>query len=267
MLPASILAKAIQLCAAGLAGAGTPSPASLAVSVRSGAVLARQPGNAADAEATVRDLIALSADFSAGPLKIAGHDFARYGITPATVFDACALTHIEDDQAPIGSVGAPLVSNVAAIVRRAFGARVTDTIRPMNANYGARYSWHKFGQAVDFVPAGGVDAIDRDQIRALMAQSGIRIIELLGPGDRGHSNHWHVAFARPGQVIHRTRPIEGDEDWLITVAQGDAPSSPTPVGVEATTAPASTLAIAAKAPPQWDVFATEEWRAAHGGGS
>ncbi|MBB3588382.1 hypothetical protein [Sphingomonas sp. BK481] len=164
-------------------------------------------------------------------------------------------------------MGAPLVSNVAAIVRRAFGARVTDTIRPMNANYGARYSWHKFGQAVDFVPAGGVDAIDRDQIRALMAQSGIRVIELLGPGDRGHSNHWHVAFARPGQVIDRTRPIEGDEDWLITASQGDAPSSPTPVGVEAPTAPASTLAIAAKAPPQWDVFATEEWRAAHGGGS
>ena len=215
----------------------------------------------------MRDLIALGADFSAGPLKIAGHDFARYGITPATVFDACALAHIEDDQSPIGSVGAPSVSNVAALVRRAFGARVTDTIRPMNANYGARYSWHKFGQAVDFVPAGGVDAIDRDQIRALMAQSGIRIIELLGPGDRGHANHWHVAFARPGQVIDRTRPIEGDEDWLITVAQGDAPSSATPVGVEAPTAPVSTLAFAAKAPPQWDVFATEEWRAAHGGGS
>lgn len=215
----------------------------------------------------MRDLIALGADFSAGPLKIAGHDFASYGITPATVFDACALAHIEDDQSPIGSVGALSVSNVAALVRRAFGARVTDMIRPMNANYGARYSWHKFGQAVDFVPAGGVDAIDRDQIRALMAQSGIRIIELLGPGDRGHSNHWHIAFARPGQVIDRTRPIEGDEDWLITVAQGDTPSSPTPVGVEASPAPASTLAFAAKAPPQWDVFANQEWRAAHGGGS
>lgn len=215
----------------------------------------------------MRDLIALGADFSAGPLMIAGHDFASYGITPATVFDACALAHIEDDHSPIDSVGAPSVSNVVALVRRAFGARITDTIRPRNANYGARYSWHKYGQAIDFVPAGGVDAINRDQIRALMGQSGIRIIELLGPGDRGHANHWHVAFARPGQVIDRTRPIEGDEDWLITVAQGDAPSSATPVGVEATTAPASTLAFAAKAPPQWDVFATEEWRAAHGGGS
>ena len=215
----------------------------------------------------MRDLIALGADFSAGPLKIAGRDFASYGITASTVFDACALAHIEDDQSPVGSHAAPSVSNVAALVRRAFGARVTDTIRPMNASYGARYSWHKYGQAIDFVPAGGVDAIDREQVRALMGQSGMRIIELLGPGDRGHANHWHVAFARPGQVIDRTRPIEGDEDWLITVAKGDAPSLPAPVGVKASTAPASTLAYAAKAPPQWDVFANQDWRAAHGGGS
>lgn len=242
----------------------------MAVSVRSGAVLARQPGNEADAEATVRDLITLGADFEAGPLGIRGRDFATYGITPATVFDACPHSHIDDDQSSIGSVGARSASNVAALVRHAFGSRITDTIRPMNASYGARYSWHKFGQAVDFVPAGGVHAIDREQIRALMAQSGIRIIELLGPGDRGHANHWHVAFARPGQVIDRTRPIEGDEDWIITVAQGDAPSPPTPAGVEAApapTAPASALALAANAPAQWDVFATEEWRAVHGGGS
>ncbi len=235
--------------------------------MRSGAVLARQPGNAADAEATLRDLMALGADFEAGPLAIRGRDFATDGITPATVFDACALSHIDDDRSSFGSVSAPSVSNVAALVRRAFGSRITDTIRPMNASYGARYSWHKFGQAVDFVPAGGVHAIDREQIRAVMAHSGIRIIELLGPGDRGHANHWHVAFARPGQIIDRSRPIEGDEDWLITVAQSDGPSSPTPVRAEASTAPASTLAFTAKAPPQWDVFATEEWRAAHGGGS
>ena len=30
---------------------------------------------------------------------------------------------------------------------------------------------------------------------------------------------------------------------------------------------ASALALAANAPAQWDVFATEEWRAFHGGGS
>ena len=235
--------------------------------MHAGAVLTHQPVTQADAEATVRDLITLGADFEAGPLAINGRDFATYGVTPKSVFDACALSHVYDGATGTPVVGTSTVSNVAAMVRRAFGARVTDTIRPMNANYGARYSWHKVGQAVDFVPAGGVGSIDRDQIRALMGQSGIRIVELLGPGDRGHSNHWHIAFARPGQVIDRSRPIEGDEDWIITVAQGDALPSPTSAGVEAPTAPASTLASAAKAPPPWDVFATQEWRAAHGGGS
>jgi hypothetical protein len=266
MLPAGLTAKAIQLCAAGFGGGVTPLPAPYAISVHAGAALSREPVTEADAELTVRDLIALGADFVAGPLAISGRDFATYGVTPASVFDPCALAHIGDGTAGTPAGGAPTVSNVTALVRRAFGARITDTIRPMNASYGARYSWHKFGQAVDFVPAGGVNSINRDQIRALMGQSGIRLIELLGPGDRGHSNHWHIAFARPGQVIDRTRPIEEDEDWIVNVASADGPAS-TPVGTEAHIAPASALQTAGKAPPQWDVFASAEWRASQGGGS
>lgn len=266
MLPVGLTAKAIQLCAAGLGGAVSPPPAPYAITVRTGAALAGEPTTEADAEATVRDLITLGADFTAGPLEIAGRDFATYGVTPASVFDACALSHIDDGQSGAPLDRAPTVSNVAALVRRAFGARITDTIRPMNASYGARYSWHKFGQAVDFVPAGGVNSINRDQIRALMGQSGLRLIELLGPGDRGHSNHWHVAFARPGQVLDRTQPVEEDEDWIVNVASAEAPAS-APVGTVAHTAPASVLQTAAKAPPQWDVFASAAWRASQGGGS
>ena len=244
-----------------------PPTEAYAITVHTGPALSREPVNAADAEATVRDLITLGADFNAGPLEIAGRDFATYGVTSATVFDACALAHVDDRQSPVNSMGAVSVSNVSALVRRAFGARITDTIRPMNAHYGARYSWHKYGQAVDFVPSAGVNSINRDQIRALMAQCGIRLIELLGPRDRGHSNHWHVAFARPGQVIDQTRPIEEDEDWIVNVAQADVASSTTSLVSEASPAPASALLPAVKAPAQWDVFATEEWRAAHGGGS
>ena len=266
MLPVGLTAKAIQLCAAGLGAGVAPGPVSYAITINAGAALSRQPVAEADAEATVRDLITLGADFEAGPLAISGRDFATYGVTPASVFDPCALAHIDDGRMDSPASGAPTISNVAALVRRAFGARITDTIRPMNASYGAHYSWHKFGQAVDFVPAGGVNSINRDQIRALMGQSGIRLIELLGPGDRGHSNHWHVAFARPGQVIDRTRPIEEDEDWIVNVASADAPAS-APVGTEAHTAHALVLKTAAKAPPQWDVFASAEWRASQGGGS
>lgn len=267
MLPASLLAKAIHLCAASLGTAVPQAPNPYAIIVHTGATLAKEPSQAADATATVRDLIALGADFEAGPLAINGRDFATYGVTPASVFDPCALSHIDDGEMPDTGSGMPTVSNLAALVRRAFGARITDTIRPMNATYGARYSWHKFGQAVDFVPAAGVNSITRDQIRALMGQSGIRIIELLGPGDRGHSNHWHVAFARPGQVIDRITPIEGDEDWIVTIATANASASATPTGAGAQATSVSTLASAEHAPPRWDVFAGAEWRAAHGGGS
>ncbi len=271
MLPVGLTAKAVQLCAAGFGAAVSPPPTAYAITVHTGATLRQQPSSAADAEATVRDLIALGADFSAGPLEIAGRDFATYGVTPASVFDACALAHVDDGQGAVPPLGAASVSSVTALVRHAFGARITDTIRPMNASYGARYSWHKYGQAVDFVPAGGVNSITRDQIRALMGQSGIRLIELLGPGDPGHSNHWHVAFARPGQVIDRTRPIEEDEDWIVNVAQADpsslASASASPLDPEAPPAPASALVSAVKAPSEWDVFGHEEWRAAHGGGS
>lgn len=267
MLPVGLTAKAIQLCAAGFGATVAPAPAPYAIVVHTGAALARQPANEQDAEATVRDLIALGANFEAGPLAISGRDFATYGITPATVFDPCALAHVDD-----GSQRAPLkiastVSSVTALVRRAFDARITDTIRPMNATYGARYSWHKFGQAVDFVPAAGVNSITRDQIRALMGQSGIRLIELLGPGDRGHSNHWHIAFARPGQVIDRIHPVEEDEDWIVNVANADAAHPIATLGTDAPPAPASPLQPADKAPPQWDVFAAEQWRVTHGGGS
>lgn len=269
MLPAWLMAKAVQLCAAGLGAAAPATAPSYVIAVRTGATLARQPENAADAKATVRDLISLGADFDAGPLTISGRDFATYGVTPASVFDSCALAHVEDTtKAPVPAAanGPATVSSVTALLRRAFDARITDTIRPMNATYGARYSWHKFGQAIDFVPAGGVGAITREQIRALMGAAGFRVIELLGPGDRGHSNHWHVAFARAGQIIDHLRRVEEDEDWVVDVAKADLPRLPYE-DVDAHPVPAATLQTAAKAPPQWDVFASADWRAAHGGGS
>ena len=267
MLPVGLTAKAIQLCAAGLGAPSAPPVAQYAIAIRTGATLAHQPENEADAEATVRDLIVLGADFDAGPLAISGRDFATYGVTPASVFDACALAHVDDGGKPPAATGGPAtVSSVAALLRHGFDARITDTIRPMNASYGARYSWHKFGQAVDFVPAAGVGSITREQIRALMGAAGVRIIELLGPGDRGHSNHWHVAFARPGQIIDQLRPVEGDEDWMVDATKAELPR-PSYIGIDAPSAPASALQTAAKTPPQWDVFAAAEWRTAHGDGS
>lgn len=93
----------------------------------------------------------------------------------------------------------------------------------------------------------------------------MRLIELLGPGDLGHSNHWHLAFARTDQVIDRVPPIEEAEDWFVNVVGADATAIPREADRRA--APASAFAVAAKPPPQSDVFATAEWRASKGGGS
>lgn len=265
MLPAGLTAKAIQLCAAGLGTTGSPVPVSYAVTVHTGAALVRQPETRVDAEATVRDLVALGADFQAGPLGIDGRDFGTYGVTPASAFDPCALAHVDDGKPTVPVSGSASVSSVTAVLRHAFGARITDTIRPMNARYGALHSWHKVGQAVDFVPAGGVDTITREQIRAVMGASNIRLTELLGPGDRGHATHWHIAFARPGQVIDRTRVIEGDEDWVVTVASADASPLPHRAGTVATAAFAARSPE--KAPALWDVFASADWHTAQGSGS
>lgn len=236
------------------------------VVIHSGAQLLHQPNNFADAQATVRDLLTLGADFNAGPLAINGRDFASYGVTPASAFDPCALSHVDDARASIAASDAPTVSTITALVRQAFGARITDSLRPINATYGALHSWHKVGQAVDFIPAGGLLTITRAQIRALMSARGIRLLELLGPGDPGHSNHWHVAFARPGQVIDHIRQQEGDEDWIVAPAS-DGMAHTTLASADAPTAPASAPSLTAKAPPHWDVFASAQWRAGHGGGS
>jgi hypothetical protein len=271
VLPAGLLAKALQLCAAGLgtsaAPVRTPVLPPFVITVHAGAMLTHQPDNEADAEATVRDLLTREANFDAGPLAISGHDFQSYDVTPTSVFDSCALARLDTGplSAPVST--SPTIASVAALLRSAFGARITDTVRPMNASYGALHSWHKAGQAVDFVPSAGVMSINRAQVRALMAANNISLLELLGPGDRGHANHWHLAFAKAGQPIDQQRPIEGDEDWIITAAAVAGSPTQALVGTEVTSAPVLAFRPITKAPPQWDVFGAAEWRAGQGSGS
>lgn len=57
-------------------------------------------------------------------------------------------------------------------------------------------SYHYRGQAVDFVPKGGMGSMTKAQVRELFESRGIQIAELLGPGDKGHSNHFHVAWKK-----------------------------------------------------------------------
>lgn len=126
---------------------------------------------------------------------------------------------------------------VSHFLLAAFGGRITDTWRPQNAAYGAYASFHKAGQAVDFVPAEGVHAISKAEIEQVLTAQGITILELLGPGDPGHDNHWHVAFSR-------ARTVEPPEDHIV---------------VPGSTSSTSTARKQATPPPSWDIFAVNLW--------
>lgn len=177
---------------------------------------------------------------------------------------------------------APTPQSVARLILRRFGGRITDTVRPWNASYGAANSYHKYAQAVDFVPAGGVGAITRAQVRETMASAGLHILELLGPGDPGHSNHWHVAFALggssppylPGMPPEMNEGLDEEKDrtapsMLVASSDGDSSILAPPVNSAETKSPAPP---SRPAPPAWDVFARQAWversaGARHGSGS
>lgn len=57
-------------------------------------------------------------------------------------------------------------------------------------------SYHYRNQAVDFVPAGGMASMTKDDVRRIFESRGINVVELLGPGDKGHSDHFHVAWTK-----------------------------------------------------------------------
>lgn len=99
--------------------------------------------------------------------------------------------------------------DVAKILIEAFGGKITSTDRTKAANAaagGAKASYHLTGRAVDFVPKGGMGSISKDQIRAVMQAAGIDVKQVLGPGDKGHDDHYHVAFSG-GKAESQSRAI------------------------------------------------------------
>ncbi len=83
--------------------------------------------------------------------------------------------------------------SVARMLRQSLpGVHVTSTTGGKHvAN-----SYHYRNQAVDFVPEGGMQSMTKADVRKLFESRGIDIVELLGPGDKGHSDHFHVAWTK-----------------------------------------------------------------------
>ncbi len=71
---------------------------------------------------------------------------------------------------------------------------------------------HYRGAAIDFVPKGGMGSITKDQIRDAFEKAGVSIRrnaggveQLFGPGDKGHSDHFHVAWEKGKLAVDNYR--------------------------------------------------------------
>lgn len=88
---------------------------------------------------------------------------------------------------------------VTDLVASQLGGQITSTTGGKHV----KGSYHYSGQAVDFVPKGGLGALSKADIREAFGAAGIQIKELLGPGDKGHDDHFHVAFAKRRQSVEQ----------------------------------------------------------------
>jgi uncharacterized protein YcbK (DUF882 family) len=92
-------------------------------------------------------------------------------------------------------------AEIKSLVKEVFGAgtQISSGTRTAAQNKragGSANSYHLSGQALDFVPQGGMAAFDREMLRLAAEARGIKVLELLGPGDKGHNDHGHIAFSR-----------------------------------------------------------------------
>ena len=90
---------------------------------------------------------------------------------------------------------------VTQIISQQLGGIITSTTGGKHV----KGSYHYSGQAVDFVPKGGMGSMSKEDIRAAFAAQGIGIKELLGPGDKDHNDHFHIAFAKRRQSVEQVQ--------------------------------------------------------------
>lgn len=97
------------------------------------------------------------------------------------------------------STSASLPAVTGSEVARLIGAPITSGFRTPAQNAaakGAANSYHLSGQAIDIPLTVNGRPLTKEGIRAALEPAGIVIKELLGPGDKGHDDHFHVAFAK-----------------------------------------------------------------------
>jgi uncharacterized protein YcbK (DUF882 family) len=102
-------------------------------------------------------------------------------------------------------------------IAAALGTTITSGTRTAAQNRragGSKNSYHLSGQAIDIPLTVNGKPLTKAGIRAALEPLGVQIKELLGPGDKDHDDHFHIAFdkkrAGPDEV-ERSRQKAADE--------------------------------------------------------
>lgn len=82
------------------------------------------------------------------------------------------------------------------------GAPITSGLRTQAQNRaagGSPNSLHLIGQAIDVPLTVNGRPLTKTGIRSALEAAGVKVREILGPGDRGHDDHFHIGFDRKRQ--------------------------------------------------------------------
>lgn len=90
------------------------------------------------------------------------------------------------------------IGDMTALLQRLFpGVQITSTTGGKHT----RGSDHYAGRAIDFVPAGGMGEYSKAEVLQMLKDAGVDIRrnangvqQFFGPGDKGHSDHFHIAW-------------------------------------------------------------------------
>lgn len=116
---------------------------------------------------------------------------------------------------------ASLPQVTGAEIAKALGTTITSGKRTAAENKaadGAVNSYHLIGQAIDIPLTVNGKPLTKAGIRAALEPLGVEIKELLGPGDKGHADHFHIAFDKkrraPDQVNTAIVKAQAEADKL-----------------------------------------------------
>ncbi|MBM7407053.1 MULTISPECIES: hypothetical protein [Sphingomonas] len=121
------------------------------------------------------------------------NELTRKQLALQTKYDAdTAAERKRQSAARAASSGSLTPAEVGKMLQEQFGGTVTSTTGGKHT----KNSFHYRGQALDWVPRGGMGAVSKQEIRSFLEAQGVDIKELLGPGDKDHNDHFHVAFSK-----------------------------------------------------------------------